>query len=356
MKLAYFSGSTLPSRQANSVHVMKMCRSFASLDHEVTLYATGETDVFDYYGVEKNFNICTVKRPNIRGLIGILFAYRIVRAAKKESFDTIYSRNLYASFFSRKLNIPFIFEVHGMPNNALQLIAFKKIIKSKNLIKLVVISTALKKIILENIPEAQTVQIQVAHDAADLKPLPPSNSKRLTLAYVGSLYQGRGIDLILTIAAKLPQYDFHIIGGSDQEVSFWQKQKTSNIVFHGFIPHSQLDQLTAKSDILLAPYQEGTKTIGGIDSTQWMSPLKIFESMASGKALISSNLPVLKEVLEHNYNSILIPPNDTEAWVEAITQLEDENVRQRLADNALDDIKTKYTWFERAKLVLDNES
>jgi hypothetical protein len=37
MKLAYLSNAKIPSREANSIHVMKMCQALGQLGHEVTL-------------------------------------------------------------------------------------------------------------------------------------------------------------------------------------------------------------------------------------------------------------------------------------------------------------------------------
>ena len=68
MKIVYISRSIIPSRTANSINVMKMCNTFASLGHEVTLLAPwtkkleekGIDDIFEYYGVEKNFTLKTI--------------------------------------------------------------------------------------------------------------------------------------------------------------------------------------------------------------------------------------------------------------------------------------------------------
>ena len=48
-------------------------------------------------------------------------------------------------------------------------------------------------------------------------------------------------------------------------------------------------------DILIMPYQKNV-AIGakGHDTARWMSPMKMFEYMASGNPIISSNLAALK--------------------------------------------------------------
>lgn len=65
MKITYISSSTIPSRTANSIHVMKMCQAFAKNGHEVTLlapdnhkeYEPSVECVYDYYGVDQCFEI-----------------------------------------------------------------------------------------------------------------------------------------------------------------------------------------------------------------------------------------------------------------------------------------------------------
>lgn len=75
MKIVYISNSIIPSRTANSIHVMKMCQAFADNGHEVVLlapdvkeqYEKSVTDVYEYYGVRKNFIIEKVKTINVKG-------------------------------------------------------------------------------------------------------------------------------------------------------------------------------------------------------------------------------------------------------------------------------------------------
>ena len=61
MKILYISKSVIPSRSANSIHVMKMCQAFANNGHEVVLlapntkyqYEKNVNDIYSYYAVKK---------------------------------------------------------------------------------------------------------------------------------------------------------------------------------------------------------------------------------------------------------------------------------------------------------------
>jgi glycosyltransferase involved in cell wall biosynthesis len=82
-----------------------------------------------------------------------------------------------------------------------------------------------------------------------------------------------------------------------------------------------------------------------------MSPLKIFEYMASKKAIVASDLPVLREILSET-NAILVAPDDLEAWKDAIRKLKDNTLRKKLGSAAHKAFRSKYTWDIRARNVI----
>jgi len=81
--------------------------------------------------------------------------------------------------------------------------------------------------------------------------------------------------------------------------------------------------------------------------------LKMFEYMAHKKAIISSDLPVLREVLNES-NALLVQCDDFQQWANAIKSLQDKNKREKIAQKAYDDFITGYTWKIRAEQVLSN--
>jgi glycosyltransferase involved in cell wall biosynthesis len=119
---------------------------------------------------------------------------------------------------------------------------------------------------------------------------------------------------------------------------------------------SKAELFRLKMDVLLAPYQEKVYlSDGDITTEKWMSPLKIFEYMASSKPIICSDIPVLREVLTHNKNCLLCPPADISSWIKSLTDLrDDEKLRERLSENAFLDLKNNYLWEERAKRILSS--
>jgi glycosyltransferase involved in cell wall biosynthesis len=80
--------------------------------------------------------------------------------------------------------------------------------------------------------------------------------------------------------------------------------------------------------------------------------MKMFEYMACKRAIISSDLSVIREVLNPS-NAMLCPPEDIDAWSQALGSLIfNEDKRYTLAEQAWLDIQ-QYTWQERARKALE---
>jgi glycosyltransferase involved in cell wall biosynthesis len=195
-----------------------------------------------------------------------------------------------------------------------------------------------------NLPEPQT--------AREMLHLPPT----LTVGYTGYLYPGRGMNLLLELARCFPRINFLWVGGHPGEVTTWRDRLTAenigNIILTGFIQNSQMPLYQAAADILLMPYERVIRGSSGGDSSSYASPMKMFEYMACKRAIISSDLPVIREVLNPT-NAMLCPPEDIEAWSQALGELLTENEkREALASQAWLDIQ-KYSWLERARNALE---
>jgi glycosyltransferase involved in cell wall biosynthesis len=100
------------------------------------------------------------------------------------------------------------------------------------------------------------------------------------------------------------------------------------------------------------PYERVIAGSSGGNSAAYCSPMKMFEYMACGRAIISSDLPVIGEVL-NDRNAVLCPPEQADAWANALNGLlADATRRQALAHTALLDVQA-YTWLERARQALE---
>jgi glycosyltransferase involved in cell wall biosynthesis len=145
-------------------------------------------------------------------------------------------------------------------------------------------------------------------------------------------------------------------GGRPEDVTAWKArtQGLPNVTFAGFVPNAQLPLYQAAADVLLMPYsREIGISSGSGHSAQVSSPMKMFEYLATGRAILASDLPVFHEVLNET-NAVFCPAEDVPAWQQALqTLLFDSPARKdALAQQAARDAH-KYLWTERARRILD---
>ena len=160
---------------------------------------------------------------------------------------------------------------------------------------------------------------------------------------------------MLDLAARLPEVNFLLMGGEPEEVDKIQERVAErgleNLILTGFIPNAELPKYQAACDVLLMPYQHKVAASSGGDIARYLSPMKLFEYLACGRAILSSDLPVLREVLSLE-NAVLLPPDDPDRWVEAILQMQmDAERRLVLGARARQDSK-QYSWEARAERLL----
>ena len=123
--------------------------------------------------------------------------------------------------------------------------------------------------------------------------------------------------------------------------------KPENFLYAGQVPPDKVPLYLAALSICTIPLPWTTHF------AYYTSPMKLFEYMASGRAIIASDLPSIAEVIRDGENALLVPPSDAPALATAIKHLRDDAaLRQRLADAAYHEVMAHYTWAARARNIL----
>jgi glycosyltransferase involved in cell wall biosynthesis len=342
---------------------MKMCQAMAYNGHQVTLLVSdvsgGEKKVKDsyaFYGVKRSFSIIKMAWPPLPGK-NFIFSILASLKAKSLNPDFVYSRHLTSAFFCSILRIPIVFESHTILYNyaKLERWMFLRLLNSRSLKRVVVISEALKQL-YKNMG-IDDKRFLVAHDGADAvieEEAIKNKAGKISVGYIGHLYAGRGMEIIAAIASRCAFADFYIIGGTEKDIAFWKAilAAQTNIFFHGFLTPSEVEKHRSSFDVLLAPYQKKVTVAGRGDTSEFMSPLKIFEYMAARKPIVVSDLPVLREVFNEK-NSILVGPEDIDGWVDALERLKNQELRDAISRQAYEDFIANYTWDKRSQKVLN---
>ncbi|MGC0415589.1 glycosyltransferase family 4 protein [Embleya sp. AB8] len=366
MRIAYLHGGSIPSLWANNVHVMRMCDAFAAAGHDIALYALPGThptadDPYAYYGVRHRFPIRFVPVPDYTPAGYRQRAERVADLLVRDGVpDLIYGRDPYSLAAAADL-APFVYEVHQIREDLSPPETEHRLLAAPRLARLVVITRALARDLDAHYADLAPLPILVAPDCAD-PPQPAAERVELPgragvprVGYVGHLYDGRGIDLILDLAARLPGLDFHLVGGTPEDRDRWEQPcGLPHVYFHGHRPPAELPGYYPRFDVVLAPYAEQVYLTGRLGETgRWASPMKVFEYMSYGRAMIASDLPVLREVLTDRVNCLLRPAGDPRAWAKAIVELiSDVRLRRDLGDEARRQVLDRYTWRRRVDEVL----
>lgn len=370
MKIVYVSNAALPSREANSIHVMQMARSLATIGHGVVLLAPDRKDVertaddiWSFYGVERSFDVQKLHcRKSVVGWF--LYGLRAALRARKLGADLVYSRNLYASWWvACVLKLPLVWELHELPGRRFWFArAFaRQLNTSKHVRRIVAITNGLREdLVAEGFDREK---IGVFHDGAPASLVEAEQSSlesitqgNLQVGYIGHLYPGKGMEMISLLVPLCPWADFHVVGGTEADIATWKHRlsRYPNVKFYGFVAPARVKSIVYGLDVALAPVARSVKTAGnGLDISRWTSPLKIIEYMACGRAIVASDLPVLAEVLENDVTALIRPLGAPDEWAAALELLKtDPSLRRKLGQNARTEFLARYSWERRADNVL----
>ncbi len=318
MRIAFISASRIPSRTANSIEVMKVCQAFLDAGHEVRLWAPEvatemtEEALRTWYGLKQAIPIVRIQSiPLFRRYD---FCWRAVGQASSWGPDLVYCWPIQAAYFSTLRGLPTAIEIHDRPYGRIAPRLLRSVLASKHTLRVLPITQAMANWLAARYPAGfdpgRTVVSPMGVDLERYQDLPGSEEARaqlglppgFTAGYTGHLYPGRGLELMQSLARLNPQVRFLWVGGEPAAVDAWRVRLVQagigNVHLAGFVPNEALPLYQAACDVLLMPYQEAIAGSSGGDTARFASPMKVFEYMASGRPILSSDLPVLREVLD----------------------------------------------------------
>ncbi len=386
MKIALIAPTYLPARRANTIQVMKMAQAFTRLDHVVRVSVPGLPaqpvswhDLANQYGLQQQFAMEWLPvNPRLRNFD---FGWRAVRQARRQGVDLVYTRHPQSAALAAQLGTPTILEVHDLPGGRVGPQLLRLFLRGTGAKRLVVITHQLLQALEDQLGGSYKLQTRtpfcvVLPDGVDLEryqdlpapqtarqflaqsgALPGLDVERFTAGYTGHLYSGRGLDLILETARRLPLVNFLLVGGETASVEQTRQAARSagleNVWVVGFVPNANLPRYQAACDVLMMPYQRQVAASSGGDIGRFLSPMKLFEYMACRRPILTSDLVVLREILSEQ-SAVMLPPDDSEAWTQAIAALQKDPVRQASLAQAAGDLVEQYTWDARARRLLED--
>jgi glycosyltransferase involved in cell wall biosynthesis len=265
--------------------------------------------------------------------------------------DIVYTRWIYAGTMAALLRKKLIIELHSLHSEQ-QHDQIRKIFNSEYTHKVIFITENLKAAYEDIFGKSEKFYVEAG--AANVVKDSLGDRFIAECGYIGSFYQGKGIEIICEIAKRMKRIKFHIIGGSQEQISEY-KQKYElgdNVIWYGYRPYNEAMELMEKFDIALLPNQPHV-FVGRKDIGEYTSPNKMFEYMARAKVIIASDVSAIREIIQDGYNGFLVPHDNIDAWVETITQIMDGNKEyEQVRKNAAIQVNCKYNWDDRSRRIL----
>ena len=354
----------IQSRDGQSVHVEELIAAFRAAGHEVVVVGPGFYNQSEFGGESRSV---AVLRRLLPGFIGELaeLAYnvpatwRLVRAFRAFRPDFIYERcNLYflagallARWFAAtvflEVNSPLAQERSKFGGLRLRALAFAlERFTWKSASKILPVTRVLADILEESGVSADRIAVVpngIVLDRFPPRAAPPVDAP-VVLGFVGFVRDWHGLD---TIVSGPGNVSLSVVGDGPAREGLEKQAAALGIGalvrFSGLVPHNQVAEHVLGFDIALQPAV-----------TPYASPLKIFDYMAAGCAIVAPQQPNIQEILRHEETALQFDPAAGGACWDAIQRLvHDPDLRHRLGTRARAELEQKgYTWAGNAARIV----
>ena len=359
----------IQSRDGQSVHVEALIAAFRAAGHEVLVVGPSFYAASGFGG--ESSTVARLRRllPGASGELAELAynvpAYlRLRRACRAFKPDLIYERyNLYylaGHWLARATGLPLYLEVNSPLADERTRFGDLRLRRLAHRLERQVWRAAARVLpvtgVLAGIMAAAGVapqRIEVVPNGVVLDrfpippPPPPIAGPEVNLGFVGFVRDWHGMDgLIRAMAADPAPVSLTLVGDGPArpglEALAQQLGLSGRVRFTGLVDHELIPDAVARFDIALQP-----------KVTPYASPLKIFDYMAAGRAIVAPDQPNIREILDHARTALLFDPADDAALWRSISRLiADPALRNRLGRAARAELEQRdYTWAGNARRI-----
>jgi glycosyltransferase involved in cell wall biosynthesis len=383
MKILYVCHEPLPSPHTNTEQIVKTLANLAEFMNRIDLVYPGVPDtnlpcqspqekITSFYGIDKkafddSFNLVELQTPSmLRGKIRRpVHDIRAALYARSGNYDLVYTRDPFSCMVALYFGNKTVFETYRVDiNTSLRFYPWRLYCYAKSSLLGVVTHSEMAKdsFLKAGInPESILVAYNGCSPSVD-QAIRTRLSFRQALQlpvegkivlYAGHLNRKKGIEILLAIARLCREYHFVLVGGFPESPQ-WQwilktarLQKIGNIHLKARVSPARVTEFLYAADCLIippssAPLQNFRRTV---------LPIKTFRYLASGRPIVAPDLPDIREVLVHNHNAVLVPPDSPEDAARSLRALlADDHLLEKVSQNALSDAQ-KYTWKKRAAKI-----
>lgn len=270
-----------------------------------------------YYNFKSGYNIGGIKAAISRFRWMVFVLYMLIKSKNKPhlihgcDLDGVFPAIIYKIFFNRKVKI--IFDIFDWFSDTLynQNLFIRSIFKlmeritisntdeviicEPERIKQIPFELNKKELILPNIPSFKN------YDFLENKLDYHFNNNKVTISYVGGLYNERLLNELFSFAER-GVFNLLLAGYGDKELEDKAKNlnKLTNVIYFGKVEYSQGLNIMYNSDLIFASYSKTNK------NHIYAAPNKFYEAMLLGKPIITNDGTILsKKVLDKDIGYVL---------------------------------------------------
>jgi glycosyltransferase involved in cell wall biosynthesis len=349
-KLIYLGRSRLHRNRANLIQTLHMVNAFRDLGVDVTLYlppwlrSIKPDERLQYFGIDPPLDIRQSRLLHSRWK---LWPFIKFYKSHLQKADDIYTRSVKISLLLADEALPHHLEVHEAGSELVKEGYLDKVVSAhrQGLIRwLFPINRAAADVLLQ--AGAAPARILISPCGVKLsafsqiKSFQPERLSMPNIVYLGLLSRDRGLSIFEELSARRVAR-ITLVGDQEDAVA-----PSDYLRLVPFVPHCETPRWWEQTDLVLLPYQ---RSLPQVDS---MSPIKLFEAMAAGRPIIASDLPAIREILEHEKTALLVEADDVEGWIVAVNRLQNEpELASRLAEAARQKAR-EYSWEKRAENII----
>ena len=171
--------------------------------------------------------------------------------------------------------------------------------------------------------------------------------------YAGQLYPWKGVDVLVEAFAQVPRGRLVILGGIEGEADTARVRALvdrlgleGRVDMPGLVPQARVADALRRATVVAVPFLRTAMT------ERHTSPLKAFEAMAAGRAIVASDLPSTREVLRHGHTAWLVAPGDAGALAAGLRRVLDDRTLAESLARAAHAAAPAYGWPARAHALL----
>lgn len=168
------------------------------------------------------------------------------------------------------------------------------------------------------------------------------------IIYSGSLLEWKGVEDLIEAGQLLHGFKITIIGGTPSQIAKLKKKVRTGgaeIEFLGYLPYQEIINFLKQACIAVIPNRNES-------TSHFTSPLKLFEYMAAGCAIVASNIPSLHEILNDD-EAVWFEPGNPQSLAEAIKILSADIDKAKKMGEIVREKAYNYTWDARAKKIIE---